>query len=85
MAAEVWRPVDQKRLNKTSWEILYQTVLSSLPLRNNQPGTLVKAVVLNVTLPNLPTLSLSHRVHKTVLYISVSFAISYTRLLLPSF
>ena len=39
----------------------------------------------NAILPNLPTLSLSHRVHKTVLYISVSFAVSYTRLLLPSF
>ena len=36
-------------------------------------------------LPNLPTLSLSNRVHKTVLYISVSFAVSYTGLLLPSF
>ena len=31
------------------------------------------------------TLSLSHRVHKTVLYISVSFAVSYAGLLLPSF
>ena len=31
----------------------------------------------------LPTLS--HRVQKTVLYISVSFAVSYTGLLLPSF
>ena len=39
----------------------------------------------NAILPNHPTLSLSHRVHKTVLYISVSFAVSYTRLLLPSF
>ena len=39
----------------------------------------------NAILPNLPTLSLSHRVHKTVLYISVSFAVSYTELLLPSF
>ena len=39
----------------------------------------------NVILPNLPTLSFSHRVQKTVLYISVSFAISYTGLLLPSF
>ena len=36
-------------------------------------------------LPNHPTLSLSHRVQKTVLYISVSFAVSYTELLLPSF
>ena len=36
-------------------------------------------------LPHLPTLSLSHRVHKTDLYISVSFAVSYTGLLLPSF
>ena len=39
----------------------------------------------NAILPNLPTLSLSHRVHKTVLYIRVSFAVSYTGLLLPSF
>ena len=39
----------------------------------------------NAILPTLPTLSLSHRVHKTVLYISVSFAVSYTGLLLPSF
>jgi len=39
----------------------------------------------NAILPNNPTLSLSHRVQKTVLYISVSFAVSYTGLLLPSF
>ena len=39
----------------------------------------------NTILPNLPTLSLSNRVHKTVLYVSVSFAVSYTGLLLPSF
>ena len=37
---------------------------------------------LNAILPNHPTLSLSHRVQKTVLYISVSFAVSYTGLLL---
>ena len=39
----------------------------------------------NAILPNHPTLSLSQRVQKTVLYISVSFAVSYTGLLLPSF
>ena len=39
----------------------------------------------NAILPNHPTLALSHRVQKTVLYISVSFAVSYTGLLLPSF
>ena len=39
----------------------------------------------NAILANLPTLSLSHRVQKTVLYISVSFAVSYTGFLLPSF
>ena len=39
----------------------------------------------NAILANHPTLSLSHRVQKTVLYISVSFAVSYTGLLLPSF
>ena len=35
----------------------------------------------NAILPNHPTLSLSHRVQKTVLYISVSFAVSYTGIL----
>ena len=39
----------------------------------------------NAILPNHPTLSLSHRVQKTVLYISVSLAVLYTGLLLPSF
>ena len=36
-------------------------------------------------LPNHPTLSLSHRVQKTVLYICVSFAVSHTGLSLQSF
>ena len=40
---------------------------------------------LNAILPNHPTLSLSHRVQKTVLYICVSFALSHTGLSLPSF
>ena len=39
----------------------------------------------NAILPNHPTLSLSHIVQKTVLYICVSFAVSYIGLLLPSF
>ena len=39
----------------------------------------------NAILPNHPTLSLSHRVQKTVLYICVSFAVSCTGLLLPTF
>ena len=39
----------------------------------------------NAILPNHPTLSLSHRVQKTVLYISISFAASHTGLSLPSF
>ena len=39
----------------------------------------------NAILPNHPTLSLSHWIQKTVLYISVSFAVSYTGLLLPPF
>ena len=41
----------------------------------------------NAILPNHPTLSLSlsHRVHKTVLYICVSFAVSHTGLSLPTF
>ena len=39
----------------------------------------------NAILPNHSTFSLSHRVQKTVLYIIVSSAVSYTGLLLPSF
>ena len=39
----------------------------------------------NAILPNHPIISLSHRVQKTVLYISDSFSVSYTGLLLPSF
>ena len=39
----------------------------------------------NAIHPNHPSLSLSHRDQKIVLYISVSFAVLYTGLLLPSF
>ena len=39
----------------------------------------------NAILPNHPTLSLSHRVQKTVPYICVSSAVSHTGLSLPSF
>ena len=39
----------------------------------------------NAILPNHPTLSLSHRVQKTVLYLFVSFAASHTGLSLSSF
>ena len=39
----------------------------------------------NAIIPNHPSLSLSHRVQKTVLDICVSFAVSYTWLSLPSF
>ena len=39
----------------------------------------------NAILPNHPTLSLSHRVQKSVLNICVSFAVSHTGLSLPSF
>ena len=39
----------------------------------------------NAILPNHPTLALSHRVQKTVLYICVSFAVLHSGLSLPSF
>jgi len=39
----------------------------------------------NAILPNHPTLSLSHRIQKTVQYICVSFAVGHTGLSLPSF
>ena len=38
----------------------------------------------NAILPNHPTLALSHKVQKTILYICVSFAVLHTGLLLPS-
>ena len=38
----------------------------------------------NAILPNHPTLSLSHRIQKTLLYICVSFAVLHTGLSLPS-
>ena len=54
-----------------------------------EPGLVTRfiydIICFNAIRPNQPTLSLSHRVQKTVLYISVSFAVSYTGLLLPSF
>ena len=39
----------------------------------------------NAILPNHPTLSLSHRVQKSVLYICASFAVLHIGLSLPSF
>ena len=39
----------------------------------------------NAILPNHPTLALSHRIQKTVLYICVSFVVLHTGLSLPSF
>ena len=39
----------------------------------------------NAILPNHPTLTLSHRVQQTLLYICVSFAVLHTGLSLPSF
>ena len=44
-----------------------------------------KFTCFNAILSYHPALSLSHRVQKTVLYICVSFAVSHTGLLLPSF
>ena len=39
----------------------------------------------NAILPNHPTVSLSHKVQNTVLYICISFAVLHTGLSLPSF
>ena len=58
------------------------------PVSCIKPGLVTRFIYytyFNAILPNHPTLSLSHRVQKTVLYITVSFAVSYTGLLLPSF
>ena len=53
------------------------------PVSGIEPGLVIRFIYdicFTAILPNLPTLALSHRVQKTVLYISVSFAVSYTRI-----
>ena len=59
------------------------------PVSCIEPGLVIRFLYdilhFNATLPNHSTLSLSHRVQKIVLYICVSFAVSHTRLSLPSF
>ena len=60
------------------------------PVSCIKPGLVIRFLYdiftcFNAILPNHPTLSLSHRVQKTVLYISVSFAVLHTGLSLPSF
>ena len=55
----------------------------------NEPGLVIcftyDNLHFNDILPYHPTLVLSHRVQKTILYICVSFAISHIGLALPSF
>ena len=70
------------------WVILVQQPQASTIVHRTWTGNSFHTwcfTCFNAILPNHPTLSLSHGVHKTVLYISVSFAVSYTGLLLPSF
>jgi len=59
------------------------------PVSCIEPGLVIHFIwyyiCFNAILPNHPTLSLFHRVQKTVLYICVSFAVSHTGLLLSSF
>jgi len=53
-----------------------------------QPGLATRFIYytyFNAILPNHPTLSLSHRVQKTVPYISVSFAVLYNRVIVTIF
>ena len=49
------------------------------------PFHIWKYTCFNAILLNHPTLALSHRVQKTVLYTCVSFTVSHTGLSLPSF
>ena len=60
------------------------------PVSCIEPGLAIRFIydiiqVFNAILPNHPTLSLSHRVQNTVLYICVSFDVSHIGLSLPSF
>ena len=66
-----------------------QCTSSKHPVSCIEPGLVIHFIYdilrFNAILPNHPTLALSHRVQKTVLYICVSFAVSHTGLSLPSF
>ena len=60
------------------------------PVSCIEPGLVIHFTYnnLHVSMPfshTIPTLALSHRVQKNVLYICVTFAVSHTGLLLPSF
>ena len=70
------------------WVILVHQPQASSIVHQTWTGNLFHTwyyTCFNAILPNHLTLSLSYRVQKTVLYICVSFAVSYTGLLLPSF
>ena len=68
---------------------LSQCTSPKLPVSCIKPGLAIHFLydIIHVLMPfsQIISPSLSHRVQKTVLYISVSFAVSYTVLLLPSF
>ena len=59
------------------------------PVSCIEPGLVIHftydIICFDAILPNHPTIALSHWVQKTVLYICVSFAVSYTGLLLSFF
>ena len=69
------------------WVIPVHQTQASCILHQTWTGDsfLIYYTCFNAILPNHPTLSLSHRVQKTVLYICVSFAVLHTGLSLPSF
>ena len=70
------------------WVIPVHKPQASCIMHRTGPGDLFHIwyyACFNAIFPNHPTLALSHRVQKTVLYICVSFAVSHTGLSLPSF
>ena len=67
------------------WMKLEPIVQSEVSQKEKHQYSILTYIYFNAILPYYPNISLSHRVQKTVLYISVSFAVSYTGLLLPSF
>ena len=66
-----------------------QCTSPKLPVSCTEPGLAICFLydIIHVLMPfsQIISPSLSHRVQKTVLYICVSFAVSHTGLLLPSF
>ena len=62
-----------------------KSLLMKVKEESEKVGLKLNIQKMKIILPNHPTLALSHRVQKTVLYLCASFAVSHTGLSLPPF